>query len=408
MVFARPRLFVLTGLPGSGKTTVAVALERAHRAVRLSADDVLADAGIDLWNQGVRATIEAAQRARVGELLAARRSVVVEWGSWTRAERDVLRDVARSNDARVELHLCDAPIDELLARLAARGREDPAITAADLRAWDLLLERPTDEELSLYDNDRPLRAATAIDHFDGDVAEAYDDVHDGADPAVEDAVDRLAALARDAPVDGRARALEFAIGTGRLAVPLQRRGIDVVGIDTSVAMLERLAAKGVDIEAHRGDMATRFLGARFGVVYLAFNTIMNLCSQEEQAACFANAAAHLVPGGRFVVEVSVPDLSGVSPTQRQRVFDLSDHHVGIDDHHDLVGQRCASHHLFTDGAGSTRWESTPFRWVWPSELDALAALAGLELDARLGDWDGTPFTDASPFHVSVWRRPTGR
>jgi hypothetical protein len=238
-------------------------------------------------------------------------------------------------------------------------------------------------------------------HFDGWVARHYDTtVADHFDPAVlGPAVDVLAELAGDG------RALEFAIGTGRVALPLRARDVDVRGIELSEAMVEQLRAKpgGGALEVTIGDMATTRVDDTFTLVYLVFNTINNLLTQEAQVACFENAAAHLGPGGCFVVEVGVPALQRLPPGETVRAFDVSADHLGFDEY-ELATQWSASHHWYrVDG----RWHefSMPFRYVWPSELDLMARIAGMRLRDRWSDWDRSPFTSTSRKHVSVWEKP---
>ena len=239
------------------------------------------------------------------------------------------------------------------------------------------------------------------DHFGPDVAARYDD--DSAamfDPDVlGPAVDRLEALA------GGKRALELAIGTGRVALPLAARGVPVAGIELSAAMIEQLRAKpgGADIPVTQGDMATATAPGSFGLVYLVFNTVVNLTTQDAQVDCFINAAAHLEPGGRFVVEVNVPPLRRLPPGDRANVFAAEDDHWGIDEF-DVVAQRVVSHHFTTTDQGTCH-RSIPFRYVWPSELDLMARIAGLRLRDRWGDWRGARFTADSRSHVSVWEKP---
>jgi SAM-dependent methyltransferase len=213
------------------------------------------------------------------------------------------------------------------------------------------------------------------------------------DPAViATTVDFLAPLASGG-------ALEFAIGTGRIALPLAQRGVRVAGIDLSPDMVAQLRKKpsGDEIPVAIGDYATTKVDGTFSLVYLVFNSINNQTTQEAQVASFENAAAHLEPGGRFVVEVGVPN------TQRLEVFDLSDTHVGVDEL-DFDTQRLVSHHFnLIDG----RWErfSIPFRSVSPAELDLMAGLAGITLSERWSAWEREPFTSDSPKHVSVWQKP---
>ena len=238
-------------------------------------------------------------------------------------------------------------------------------------------------------------------YFGERVAARYDD-HSWSmfDPAVVGpAVDLLAELA------GGGRALEFAIGTGRIALPLAERGVPVAGIDSSEAMLARLREKpgGERVEAMAGDMATTRVEGSFGLVYLVFNTIVNLTSQDAQVACFENAAAHLEPGGHFLVEVGIPQLRRLPPGERVLGFAIEDGYWGLDEF-DVVEQRQVSHHLIATADG-IRHKPVPFRYVWPSELDLMARIAGLELVERSADWHGAPLTADSRSHVSVWRKP---
>jgi SAM-dependent methyltransferase len=214
--------------------------------------------------------------------------------------------------------------------------------------------------------------------------------------AVEPAVDRLAELANGGP------ALELAIGTGRIALPLAARGMAVTGIELSASMVEQLRAKpgGADIPVTLGDMATTTVDGTFALVYLVFNTIVNLTTQDAQVQCFRNAASHLQPGGCFVVEVNVPQLRRLPPGDRGNVFALEESYWGINEF-DVVDQQLVSHH-FTATDGGIRHRRIPFRYVWPSELDLMARLAGLRLRHRWGDWRGSPFTAESRSHVSVW------
>jgi Methyltransferase domain len=242
------------------------------------------------------------------------------------------------------------------------------------------------------------------DHFGEQVAAGYD-VGSAAmfDPAVLDpTVDFLAALAGDGS------ALEFGIGTGRVALPLSARGVPVDGIDLSAAMVERLREKpGADrVGVTIGDFASTRVEGRFTLVYLVFNTIMNLTTQDDQVACFANAAAHLEPGGCFVVEAGVPALRRLPPGETVVTFAVSPTYVGLDEYTDLVAQTMYSHHYHVDGDGDgPSVSSMPFRYVWPSELDLMARIAGLTLRERWSDWDRAGFTGESRSHVSVWEKP---
>ena len=232
-------------------------------------------------------------------------------------------------------------------------------------------------------------------YFDEQIAAGYDSEEGMFAPeAVEPAVDVLAELAGDGA------ALEFAIGTGRIALPLAARGVPVHGIELSNAMVARLRAKpgGDEIPVTIGDMASTRVPGRFRVVYLVFNTINNLTTQDAQVACFANAAAHLEPGGTFVIEVGVPDLRRLPPGQTLVPFEVSDTKVGFDEY-DVADQGLISHHV---EFGGERF-SVPFRYVWPAELDLMARLAGMRLAQRWEGFNREPFTSESRGHVSVWR-----
>jgi hypothetical protein len=249
-------------------------------------------------------------------------------------------------------------------------------------------------------SDRDVRSAPD-EHLDPATARAYDRsvAERFSDDEVGPAVDVLAELAGDGI------AVEFAIGTGRLAVPLAAAGTRVMGIDASAPMLAALAKKpGADaIPVTLGDMSSTRVCTDATLVFLVFNTITNLRTQHLQVACFRNAAAHLARGGRFVVETGVPKLRRLPPGETIVPFDVSPHHLGFDEYVDLVDQISVSHHYFIDG-DHVRTSAAAFRYVWPSELDLMAELAGLELEARWADWRRTPFTGESPSHVSIWRR----
>jgi SAM-dependent methyltransferase len=231
---------------------------------------------------------------------------------------------------------------------------------------------------------------TERDWFAGPVAERYD--ASTAEMPVEPVVDFLEPFAGGG-------ALELAIGTGRIALPLAGRGVRVAGIDLSPDMVDQLRRKpgGGEIAVGMGDYATTRVDGTFSLAYIVFNSINNQTTQEGQVATFANAAAHLAPGGCLVVEV------GVRPPERLTVFDLRDTHVGVDEY-DADTQRLVSHH-FTLVDGSWQRISMPFRAVSPAELDLMAQLAGLRLRERWGDWDRSPFTSESTKHVSVWEKP---
>jgi SAM-dependent methyltransferase len=238
-------------------------------------------------------------------------------------------------------------------------------------------------------------------HFDESVAATYDDDEARSDSKVVAPVaDLLAELA------GNGRVLEFAIGTGRVALPLAQRAVRVEGIELSRPMVERLRAKegGTQIPVTIGDMSTTRVAGDFSLVYLVFNTINNLTSQEAQVACFQNAAAHLEPGGYFLIEVGVPPLQRLSKGETLLAFDRSDTHWGIDEF-DVVTQNFTSHHVRMRGQRLERL-SIPFRYVWPAELDLMARLAGLRLKERWSGWQREPFTRLSDSHVSVWQKQT--
>ena len=238
-------------------------------------------------------------------------------------------------------------------------------------------------------------------YFDESVAAKYDEsAPDLFEPAVVDpVVDLLVGLA------GSGRALELGIGTGRIALPLARRGVTVHGIELSKAMAARLHAKpgGEEIGVTIGDFATTTVGGAFSVAYVVFNTIENLTTQAAQVACFGNVAAHLEPGGRFVIEVEVPGVQWLLPGETMHVFHASDEHWGVDEY-DVANQGLTSHH-FTLVDGTYELRSVPFRYVWPAELDLMAELAGIRLHERWSGWDREPFTSDSRKHVSIWEKP---
>jgi SAM-dependent methyltransferase len=237
-------------------------------------------------------------------------------------------------------------------------------------------------------------------YFDQPVAKRYDETSAAmfALARIDPVVDVLHALA------GTGRALEFAIGTGRIALPLAQRGVEVAGIELSAAMVDELRAKpgGARIPVTIGDMTTARAEGTFTVAYLVFNTIGNLTTQDAQVQCFANAAAHLESGGAFVVETGLPQLQKLPPGETVVPFDLSAEHLGFDEY-DVAQQGLVSHHFERRGEHYVR-SSIPFRYTWPAELDLMARLAGMRLEHRWADWDRAPFTSASEKHVSVWRR----
>jgi SAM-dependent methyltransferase len=239
-----------------------------------------------------------------------------------------------------------------------------------------------------------------IDYFGADVAETYDEsLEEMADPAtIAQTVEVLSDLA------GAGAALELGIGTGRIAIPLSRGGVRVHGIDLSEAMLARLRAKpdarGITVTV--GDFASTRLTETFALAYLVFNTIMNLTTQDEQVAAFQTVSRHLEPGGHFVIEVGVPDLQRLPRGETVKPFAVTPTALGFDEY-DVATQRLVSHH-YEVGDGGVRSSSIPFRYVWPSELDLMARIAGLRLRERWSDWSGAPFTALSTSHVSVWRK----
>src|SRR4051812_32490903 len=236
--------------------------------------------------------------------------------------------------------------------------------------------------------------------WDTETAQQYDTPGTGmfAPDVLGPTVDRLAELADGGP------ALEFAIGTGRVAVPLAARGVPVTGIELSRPMVDRLRTKADEmaIPVVHGDMATARAPGEFSLVYLVYNTVSNLLTQDEQVACFANAAGHLRPGGRFVVELWVPDLRRLPPGAQAAVFAVEPGYVGFDSY-DVVGQLVVSHHVRFGEGTQARLFRSPHRYVWPAELDLMARLGGFTLESRRADWSGAGFTARSRSHVSVYR-----
>lgn len=237
-----------------------------------------------------------------------------------------------------------------------------------------------------------------VDYFGPEVAAGYDDPSSAAfaPDEVEPAADLLAELAGDG------RALEFAIGTGRIALPLARRGVPVSGIDLSAAMVEQLRAKpgGAELPVVLGDFSKTRAEGTFSLVYLVFNTIGNLTTQDAQVECFRNAAAHLEPGGRFLIEVGMPELRRLPPGQNAVPFAAGPRKWAVDRYH--VATQEMSSNYFDAETGS--FFSIPFRYVWPAELDLMARIAGMRLRDRWEDWNRTPFGDESARHVSVWEK----
>jgi SAM-dependent methyltransferase len=238
------------------------------------------------------------------------------------------------------------------------------------------------------------------DIWDDETAQAYDTPGSGmfAPEVLGPTVERLAELAAGG------RVLEFAIGTGRVAVPLTERGVPVIGIELSLPMIDRLRTKADEatIPVVHGDMATARAPGEFSLVYLVYNTISNLLLQDEQLACFANAARHLRPGGRFLIELWVPELQRLPPGSPATVFAVEPGYVGFDTY-DVLRQRVVSHHVRFGEHGEGRVFRSPHRYVWPAELDLMARLAGFSLESRTADWAGGEFTAESRSHVSVYR-----
>ena len=237
-------------------------------------------------------------------------------------------------------------------------------------------------------------------YFGERVARGYDDDStDMFDPAViSRTVDFLAGLAGDGA------ALEFAVGTGRIALPLSERGVPVRGIDLSPDMLAQLAAKtgSEKIGVTEGDFTSTRVEGEFQLVYLVYNTIGNVTTQDAQVECFCNAAAHLGPGGCFVVEVGLPPLRRLPPGETVQVFTFTPTRIGFDEL-DVAQQLGVSHHIWL--GDEPRHFSMPWRFVWPGELDLMARIAGLHLRERWADWGREPFTSDSTKHVSVWEKP---
>ncbi|TVQ18883.1 MAG: class I SAM-dependent methyltransferase [Spirochaetaceae bacterium] len=215
-------------------------------------------------------------------------------------------------------------------------------------------------------------------------------------------VSRLAELAAGG------RALEFAVGTGRVAIPLAERGVPVIGIELSQPMIDQLRRKADEaaLPVVRGDMTSARATGTFALVYLVYNTISNLQTQAEQVACFRNAARHLSSGGRFVIELWVPELRKLPPGQDAVVFAREPGYVGLDTY-DVLNQRVVSHHFRFAEDGHVTLSRSPHRYIWPAELDLMAEIAGFSLESRHADWAGAEFTAESRSHVSVFRLAAG-
>lgn len=240
------------------------------------------------------------------------------------------------------------------------------------------------------------------DIWDQDAARRYDTPGVGmfAPEVLGPTVDRLRALAGDG------RALEMAIGTGRVAVPLAEAGVAVAGIELCQPMIDQLRTKADEetIPVVAGDMTTTQVDGAFSLVFLVFNGISNVLTQDRQIAVFENAARHLVPGGRFVIELWVPDLRTLPPGRTGSVFSTKPGYLGADVF-DPVAQYVESHHVTFDPEGGTaaRVFRSPHRYIWPAELDLMARIAGFALESRDGGWSNEPFTGESRDHVSIYR-----
>jgi SAM-dependent methyltransferase len=243
-------------------------------------------------------------------------------------------------------------------------------------------------------------SVTSSDLWDAHTAESYDETSAFmfAPEVLDPAVQFLAELA------GSGSALEFAIGTGRVAIPLVERGVSVSGIELSQPMVDQLHKKRADIPVVVGDMATSTAPGEFTLVYLVWNSIGNLRTQAEQVACFRNAARHLARGGQFVIELWIPGIRRFPPGQSAVPFHVGQHHVGIDTY-DMTTQQGTSHHYRRHPDGTVTYGASNFRYIWPSECDLMAELAGMSLERRASDWHGSPFTNDSESHISVWRKP---
>lgn len=242
------------------------------------------------------------------------------------------------------------------------------------------------------------------DIWDKAAAESYDTPGTGmfAPEVLGPTVERLAQLAAGG------RALEMAIGTGRVAVPLHERGVPVVGIELAPAMVDQLRKRvsAAELPVIIGGMETARAEGSFALVFLVFNGISNVLTQAEQIACFTNAARHLAPGGCFVIELWVPELP-LSPPAAQAVVGRSEPGYIMVDTYDVLAQHLISHHFRFEEDGAATIFRSPHRYVWPAELDLMAQLAGFTLETRHADWSGTDFTAEARSHVSVYRLPGG-
>ena len=241
---------------------------------------------------------------------------------------------------------------------------------------------------------------SSSDYWDAETAAGYDEgsAFMFAPEVLDPAVAFLAELAGDGA------ALELAIGTGRVAIPLAERGVPVAGIELSQPMTDQLHRKRADIRVVVGDMATTRVDGEFSLVYVVWNSIGNVRTQAEQVEVFRNAARHLVPGGRFVVELGVPGIRRFPPGQAAVPFHVGRSHAGFDTY-DMTTQQGTSHHYHRHEDGTVTYGVSNFRYIWPAECDLMAQLAGMELERRVADWHGAPFTTDSESHVSIWRTP---
>lgn len=238
------------------------------------------------------------------------------------------------------------------------------------------------------------------DDWDQAAADSYDEASAFMfTPEVLDpCVDALFRLADGGP------ALELAVGTGRVAVPLHERGIDVAGIELSEPMAAKLRAKAPDIPVTVGDMTSTHVDGEFSLVYVVWNSLGNVRTQDGQVSTFVNAARHLRPCGAFVVELWVPGIRRFPPGQTAVPFHVGEHHTGFDTY-DMTTQQGTSHHYRRHDDGRVTYGSSKFRYVWPAELDLMARLADMSLESRHADWVGSAFTNDSESTVSVWRKP---
>jgi SAM-dependent methyltransferase len=240
-----------------------------------------------------------------------------------------------------------------------------------------------------------------FDHFAGKIAFDYDEgvAFSFAPEILEPTIRRLAELASGGDC------LEFAIGTGRVALPLHEHNLRVDGIEFSPDMIAELKKKrgGTTIDVRQGDMTTTEMNRTYALVFLVFNTIMNLTTQEAQVQCFRNASKHLNKRGKFLVEVMVPALRLYPPGAIAVPSDVSSARLDFDTYETAL-QKLTSHHVTIAADGTSHYSSIPFRYVWPSELDLMAELAGMRLYSRHADWIQTPFDDKSRSHVSVWEK----